>query len=143
MGAMKHGPSVLLAGFAALSMTAAGWLIPGQAKVAPPALESAPAAPSPSTTGPVEQLVLTMQSSTASISKGPQPLSFDGSIKRIDTPLVIRPQETNNPRPGDFQIELYRLSKRPNALLHVRQVDYNGLGYGGGLKLALEVVEDF
>lgn len=42
-----------------------------------------------------------------------------------------------------FEIDLIAFSSNPDTHLHVRQVDHNELGFGGGFKIALELIKDF
>lgn len=42
-----------------------------------------------------------------------------------------------------FEIDLVDFTNRPETHLHVRQVDHNELGFGGGFKIAFELLQVF
>lgn len=66
-----------------------------------------------------------------------------GQIPRINTPLIYQQKGNRFASPGKFSIELYQFTEKPNTHFHIRAVDHNDIGYGGGLKIALEIVEKF
>lgn len=69
--------------------------------------------------------------------------NLEGEIVRMDSPFVYDYGQAKRRAPQRFSIELYQVAGVPDTHLHIRQVDYNELGYGGGFKIALEIVERF
>jgi len=74
------------------------------------------------------------------VSANPEASGFRGLPKTGET---IIPPWSSTVRAGEFAFEIYQVARRPNTHLHVRPVDHNNVGFGGGLKIALEIVEEF
>ncbi len=70
-------------------------------------------------------------------------LNSDKKITRITAPLLYTFKNSQGDNLGKFSVELYQVTKKPNSHFHIREVDHHNIGYGGGLKIALEIVEAF